>query len=57
MAHDSNPTHKQPLINPKELFPAAVGIGLGVLLIVGFVALAFTMGLTMFVDHGNVPRQ
>lgn len=55
MAHDQ--PSKKPLIDPKELFPAVIGLGLGVLLMMGFLALALAMGLTLTVDHGAIPHQ
>ncbi len=49
---------KSPLpIDPKELVPAGIGVALGVALIVGFVVLALGIGLTLFVDHGDIPYQ
>jgi hypothetical protein len=47
----------KPLIDPKELFPAAVGLAVGVCILVFFVVLAQTMGLQLYVDYGNMPRQ
>ena len=44
-------------IDPKELVPAGVGLAIGVALIVGFVLLASTMGLTLLVDQGDIPHQ
>lgn len=44
-------------IDPKELVPVAGGVVLGVCILVGFVVLASVMGLTLFVDHGNIPHQ
>lgn len=46
----------KPLIDPKELFPAAVGFALGLGILVFFVLLSKTLGLTLLVDHGNLPR-
>ena len=48
---------KQLPIDPKELVPAAVGLVLGVGIIVFFVALALGLDLTLLVDHGDIPRQ
>lgn len=44
-------------IDPKELVPAGVGVAVGIALIVGFVVLAVTMGLTLLVDQGDIPHQ
>jgi len=44
-------------IDPKELIPAGIGMVLGVTLIVGFVLLATSIGLTLLVDHGDIPHQ
>ena len=44
-------------IDPKELVPAGIGMVLGVALIVGFVLLATSIGLTLLVDHGDIPHQ
>jgi hypothetical protein len=44
-------------IDPKELTPAAIGVVLGVVILIGFVALASALGLTLLVDHGNIPHQ
>jgi hypothetical protein len=44
-------------IDPKELIPAGVGLALGVALILFFVVLATSLGLTLFVDQGDVPHQ
>lgn len=44
-------------IDPKELVPAGFGIAIGIALIVGFVLLATTMGLTLLVDQGDIPHQ
>ena len=49
---------KNPLpIDPKDLVPAGVGVVLGVALILGFVLLATSIGLTLFVDFNDMPRQ
>ena len=42
-------------IDPKDLVPAGIGVALGVALIVGFVLLATTLGLTLFVPQ--IPYQ
>ena len=44
-------------IDPKDLVPAGFGLAMGVALILGFVVLATTIGLTLFVDHGDIPYQ
>jgi|GEM_PF-2852534 hypothetical protein len=44
-------------IDPKDLVPAGVGVVLGVALIVAFVLLATGIGLTLFVDFADMPRQ
>lgn len=44
-------------IDPKELTPAAIGLMLGVAMLIGFGVLASVLGLTLFVDHGNIPYQ
>ena len=44
-------------IDPKDLVPAGIGVALGVAIIVGCVLLATTLGLTLFVDQGNIPHQ
>ncbi len=44
-------------IDPKELVPAGVGAAVGVALILFFVLLATSIGLTLFVDHGDIPHQ
>lgn len=50
-------SHKQLPIDPKELAPAAIGFVLGIGLLIGFGVLATVLGLTLFVDHGNIPHQ
>ena len=47
----------KPLIDPKELVPAAIGVVLGVCILAGFVLLASSLGLTLLVDHSNIPHQ
>ena len=44
-------------IDPKDLVPAGIGMAIGVALIIGFVVLATTIGLTLLVDHGDIPHQ
>lgn len=44
-------------IDPKELAPAAVGVVIGVCILIGFGVLATILGLTLFVDIGDIPRQ
>ena len=44
-------------IDPKELTPIAIGLGLGVCLLVGFGILASVLGMTLFVDHSSIPYQ
>lgn len=44
-------------IDPKELVPAGIGFVIGLVLIGAFVALALALGLTLLVDHGNIPHQ
>lgn len=44
-------------IDPKELFPAAVGLCLGVCLMGAFVALALALDLQLYVDYSAMPRQ
>jgi hypothetical protein len=44
-------------VDPKELVPAAVGLALGVALLVGFYLLAKGLGMPTFVEHWNLPRQ
>ncbi len=44
-------------IDPKELFPAAVGLALGVCLMGAFVALALALDLQLYVDYSALPRQ
>ncbi len=47
----------KPLINPKELLPAAAGFAVGLLLLAGFYLLAKTLGMATFVEYTNLPRQ
>jgi len=44
-------------IDPKELLPAGFGVVLGIVMILGFVLLAKGIGLTLFVDHADIPHQ
>ncbi|MFT4516287.1 MAG: hypothetical protein ACI89X_005031 [Planctomycetota bacterium] len=44
-------------IDPKELAPAAAGVVIGVCILIGFGVLATILGLTLFVDSGNIPHQ
>ena len=44
-------------IDPKELVPAAVGVVIGICILIGFGVLATVLGLTLFVDSGNIPYQ
>lgn len=44
-------------IDPKELFPAAIGLTLGVCLMGAFVALALALDLQLYVDYSALPRQ
>lgn len=44
-------------IDPKELVPAAFGFVLGIGILAFFVSLAMVLGLTLLVNHGNIPHQ
>jgi hypothetical protein len=44
-------------IDPKELTPAAIGLMIGVGILIGFGVLASVLGMTLFVDHGDIPYQ
>lgn len=44
-------------IDPKELVPVAIGVVVGIAMLVGFVVLAQVIGLTLFVDMADVPHQ
>jgi hypothetical protein len=44
-------------IDPKELVPAAIGLAIGVGILVFFALLASGLGLTLFVDHSTIPQQ
>jgi hypothetical protein len=46
-----------PLLDPKELVPAAGGFVLGIGIIVFFIGLAKVLGLALLVNHGNIPHQ
>ena len=48
--------HK-PLIDPKELVPAYLGVAIGIGIIVFFALLATGLGLTLVVDPHNIPHQ
>ena len=45
------------LIDPKEMGPVAAGFVLGIALIGFFVLMAKGMGLTLLVNHANIPYQ
>jgi capsular polysaccharide biosynthesis protein len=47
----------KPLIDPKELTPAAIGFAVGLAMIVFFVLLSMAMNQTLLVDHSNIPYQ
>ena len=44
-------------IDPKELVPVAAGLAIGVCILIGFGILATVLGLTLFVDHVDIPHQ
>ena len=48
---------KSPLVDPRELFPAAVGIGLGCLILVFFVLLGKALDMPVLVNHHDIPMQ
>lgn len=48
---------KSPLIDPKELVPALLGLGLGLGMLCFFVLLAMSLGMPLLVNHGNIPMQ
>ena len=50
-------SESKPLIDPKELTPAAIGFVLGLALLGFFVLLSKGMGLTLLVNHANIPYQ
>ena len=50
-------TKPQLPIDPKDLMPAGIGVALGVALILGFVLLATSIGLTLLVDMSDIPHQ
>ena len=45
------------LIEPKDLFPAAAGVVIGLGILAFFVLLAQAMGLQLVIDHSALPRQ
>ncbi|MBZ0150316.1 MAG: hypothetical protein K8J09_02205 [Planctomycetes bacterium] len=47
----------KPLIDPKDLVPAVQGFVLGLGLLAFFFVLALGLGLTTFVNYGDVPYQ
>lgn len=47
----------KPLIDPKELMPMAIGLCLGACILAFFFLLANGLGLTLFVNLGDVPHQ
>lgn len=47
----------KPLIDPKELVPAAIGLCIGAAILVFFYLLAQGIGLTTLVDQHDIPRQ
>ena len=44
-------------VDPTDLAPAAVGLVIGLGILLGFMLLASALGLTLFVDTGNIPFQ
>ena len=48
---------KAPLIDPKDLFPAVLGVGVGIGIMVFFVLLAMAMDMTLLVNHHDIPMQ
>ena len=50
-------SESKPTIDPKELTPLAIGLALGVGLLVGFGILASVLGMTLFVDPTTIPYQ
>ena len=54
---DSLPAEKQGVASALNDTVREFGSALGVALIVGFVLLATTLGLTLFVDQGDIPHQ
>jgi hypothetical protein len=44
-------------IDPKELFPAAVGFALGIGILAFFVLLAMALDMPLLVDTAALPRQ
>ena len=53
----STMSESKKLIDPKELTPVAVGFVLGIALLGFFVLFAKSMGLTLLVNHANIPYQ
>jgi hypothetical protein len=47
----------KPLLDPKELMPVAIGVAIGVAMLVGFYLLAVVLDLATFVESSNLPRQ
>ena len=50
-------SESKPLLDPKEMAPLVVGFVLGLALIGFFVLFAKGMGLTLLVNHANIPYQ
>lgn len=48
---------KAPLIDPKDLVPAALGLVLGFGILTFFILLAISMDMTLLVNVGDIPRQ
>lgn len=48
-------SNSKPAFDPKELLPLAIGLCLGVGLLVFFVLLAVVLGMPTIVEHGNIP--
>jgi hypothetical protein len=55
MSAPSSPS--KPRIDPKELFPVAVGVAIGIAMLVGFWVLMKVLGMATFVEYTNLPRQ
>lgn len=54
----NDPTRRsKPLLDPKELFPVAAGLAIGVAMLIAFWLLMKVMGLATFVEYTNLPRQ
>ncbi len=45
------------LIEPEDVVPTAIGVVLGVCILVFFVLLVNAMGLQTVIDHSALPRQ